>query len=122
MPAAAFFLMLRCRTVSVSGFRRIGRRLPNAPRRRLASAALLTHFSPCLNGSGHWRTGLGSQNLDREPELLALLAWEERLARWQRFPKESRAAFVTQLSRLMTRVASAEMEDERSWEDHGPPP
>ncbi len=65
---------------------------------------------------------MGSQNLDREPELLALLAWEERLARWQRFPKESRAAFVTQLSRLMTRVASAEMEDERSWEDHGPPP
>ena len=44
----------------------------------------LAHFSPCLNRSGHWRIGLGSQGHDREPALLALLAWEERLVRWQR--------------------------------------
>ncbi len=65
---------------------------------------------------------MGSQGHDREPPLLALLAREERLARWQRFPQESRAAFVTQLSQLMTTVAAAEMDDERKREDHGPPP
>ncbi len=65
---------------------------------------------------------MGSQGHDRDPPLLALLAWEERLALWQRFPQESRAAFVTQLSRLMTKVAAAEMDDERRREDHGPPP
>lgn len=84
MLAAAFSWMWRCRTVSVSGFRRIGRRLPDARPRWLAPAARLTHLSPCLNGSGHWRIGLGSQGHDREPALLALLAWEERLVRWQR--------------------------------------
>ena len=57
-----------------------------------------------------------SQDDDTQLALLALLAYEERLARWRMFPQHNRAEFVEQLSGLMTKVALAEMEDEREGE------
>ena len=60
---------------------------------------------------------MASQDNDTQLALLALLAYEERLAQWRMFPQESRAEFVEQLSGLMTKVALAEMRDERRGED-----
>lgn len=59
---------------------------------------------------------MASPDDDTQLALLALLAYEERLARWRMFPQQSRAEFVEQLSGLMTKVALAEMEDEREGE------
>ena len=59
---------------------------------------------------------MASQDNDTQLALLALLAYEERLARWRMFPQESRAELVEQLSGLMTKVALAEMRDERRGE------
>ena len=60
---------------------------------------------------------MASQDNDTQLALLALLAYEERLAQWRMFPQESRAEFVEQLSGLMTKVALVEMGDERRGED-----
>ena len=57
---------------------------------------------------------------DREQALLALLAWEERLARWHGFPEASRKAFVETLAQLMTRIACEETEHERPRSDGEP--
>ena len=62
---------------------------------------------------------MASQDNDTQLALLALLAYEERLARWRMFPQHSRAELVEQLSVLMTKVALAEMEDERKGEGQG---
>ena len=59
---------------------------------------------------------MASQDNDTQLALLALLAYEERLVWWRMFPQESRAEFVEQLSVLMTKVALAEMGDERRGE------
>ena len=59
---------------------------------------------------------MASPDDDTQLALLALLAYEERLARWRMYPQQSRAEFVEQLSGLMTKVALAEMEDEREGE------
>ena len=59
---------------------------------------------------------MASQDNDTQLALLALLAYEERLARWRMFAQESRAELVEQLSGLMTKVALAEMRDERRGE------
>ena len=45
--------------------------------------------------------------------LLALLEYEERVARWRMFPEESRTAFVEELARLMTQVAGGGPADDR---------
>ena len=102
---------------SVSVSRRIG--LPCQARRawRRACAARLRHSCLCLNGSSCLNTAMASQDNDTQLALLALLAYEERLARWRMFPQHSRAEFVEQLSTLMTKVALAEREDERKGED-----
>ena len=44
---------------------------------------------------------------DREAPLLALLDWEERLARWESVPPEAREALAGELARLMVRVAES---------------
>lgn len=49
--------------------------------------------------------------------LLALLEWQDRTDRWMRFPEADRAALVSELARLMVRVATGESEDERQRED-----
>ena len=68
-------------------------------------------------GSSYLKTAMASHDNDTQLALLALLAYEERLAQWRMFPQESRAEFVEQLSGLMTKVALAEMGDERRGED-----
>lgn len=89
--------------------------------RNLAPAARLAHFLTFLIGSRPLKIGMGSRSDNRDSALLALLAWEERLARWQMFPQASRTAFVAQLSDLMMKVACAERDDERRREDQGTP-
>lgn len=45
--------------------------------------------------------------------LLALLEYEERVARWRMFPEQNRTAFVEELARLMTQVACGGQVDDR---------
>lgn len=54
--------------------------------------------------------------------LLALLEWQDRIDRWMGFPETDRAALVTELARLMTRVATEGSDDERQREDQRPSP
>ena len=54
--------------------------------------------------------------------LLALLEWQDRIDRWTGFPETGRAALVTELARLMTRVATGGSDDERRREDQCPSP
>ena len=55
--------------------------------------------------------------------LLALLEWQDRIDRWTGFPETGRAALVTELARLMTRVATGGSDDdERQREDQRPSP
>ena len=63
-----------------------------------------------------------SSREETELTLLALLEWQDRTDRWKRFPKADRSALVTELARLMTRVASEESDDERQGEDQTPSP
>ena len=49
----------------------------------------------------------------REETDLALLEWQDRIDRWTEFPETDRAALVTELARLMTRVATEGSDDER---------
>lgn len=49
--------------------------------------------------------------------LLALLEWQDRTERWMRFPEPARTALVSELARLMVRVAREERADERQRED-----
>lgn len=55
-----------------------------------------------------------------ELPLLALLEWQDRTDRWLRFPETARAALVSELARLMTRVASEESGDERQGQAQRP--
>ena len=52
-----------------------------------------------------------------EPALVALLEWQDRTERWMRFPEADRAALVSELARLMVRVAAEERLHERQRED-----
>lgn len=68
-----------------------------------------------------WRLVVGSRE-ETELALLALLGWQDRTDRWMRFPEAGRAAPVTELARLMTRVATEGSDDERQGEDQRPSP
>lgn len=58
---------------------------------------------------------MGSRE-ETELTLLALLEWQDRTDRWMRFPEADRAALVSELARLMVRVATGESDDERQRE------
>lgn len=45
------------------------------------------------------------------------MEWQERWRRWEVIPEDARREFVTELARLMIRVASREQNDDRP--DHG---
>ena len=49
--------------------------------------------------------------------LQALLEWQDRTERWMRFPEADREALVSELARLMVRVATEERNDERRRQD-----
>ena len=49
--------------------------------------------------------------------LQALLEWQDRTERWMRFPEADREALVSELARLMVRVATEESNDERRRQD-----
>lgn len=57
---------------------------------------------------------------EEELTLLALLEWQDRTDRWLQFPETARAALVSELARLMTRVASEESGDERQGQAQHP--
>ena len=59
---------------------------------------------------------------DRELSLLALLEWEERVARWLRVPAPGREVSVRDLARLMVQQAIRRgRTDERVILDYEPP-
>jgi hypothetical protein len=62
---------------------------------------------------------VGSRGED-ELTLLALLEWQQRTARWLRVPETARVALVSELARLMTRVASEQSGDERQGKAQRP--
>ena len=53
----------------------------------------------------------------QERTLLSLLEWRDRQQRWEAIPEDSRREFVTELARLMVRLAIREQNNDGA--DHG---
>ena len=75
--------------------------------------------SPWLTWWKRWRIVLGSREETESTlqALQALLEWQDRTERWMRFPEADREALVSELARLMVRVATEESNDERRRQD-----
>ncbi|MCY4498476.1 MAG: hypothetical protein OXC14_14445 [Rhodospirillaceae bacterium] len=52
-----------------------------------------------------------------ERTLLSVLEWQERWRRWEAIPADARQEFVTELARLMVRLAVRGQDDDGA--DHG---